>query len=150
MQIKFSVLLLLDVVNTWHCRPTTSSLGCALSSSSEFFSFLSCLASIASLSFSSQSLNVGVHKDSLLETLFPLFISPGKCHPFMVSNIIHMCLTQKYVSLGTSRVVQWLRFCLPMEGLQVWFLARDLRSYMPWGQKKWSIKQKQYCNTHEW
>ena len=36
---------------------------------------------------------------------------------------------------GTSLVVQWLRFCLPMQGLQVQSLVRELRSHMPCGQK---------------
>ena len=43
--------------------------------------------------------------------------------------------------LGTSLVVQWLRFHLPMQGVRV--PSWELRSHMPRGQKP---KQKQYCN----
>ena len=47
---------------------------------------------------------------------------------------------------GTSLGVQWLRLHLPMHGMQVQSLVGQLRSHMPWGQKKKDIKQKQYCN----
>ena len=51
---------------------------------------------------------------------------------------------------GTSLGVQWLRFHLPMHGMQVKPLVGELRSQMPWGKKKKKkkrdIKQKQYCN----
>ena len=33
----------------------------------------------------------------------------------------------------TSLVVQWLRICLAIKGTQVWSLAGELRSNMPWG-----------------
>ena len=35
----------------------------------------------------------------------------------------------------TSLEVQWLRFHLPMQGVQVWSLVRELWSHTPWGQK---------------
>ena len=41
---------------------------------------------------------------------------------------------------GTSLVVQWLGL-LPVEGVHVWSLVRELRSHMPHGQKKQTIKQ---------
>ena len=34
---------------------------------------------------------------------------------------------------GTSLVVQWLRICLPMQGIQVQSVVRELRSHTPWG-----------------
>ena len=37
----------------------------------------------------------------------------------------------KETSIGTSLVVQWLRFCLPVQGLWVWSLVRELGSHMP-------------------
>jgi len=49
-------------------------------------------------------------------------------------------------NLGTSLAVQWLRLCLPIQGLQVQSLAGELRSHMPHGQKKKKKSQKQYCN----
>ena len=47
---------------------------------------------------------------------------------------------------GTSQVVQWLRLHLPMQGVRVRSLLRELRSHMPRGQENQNIKQKQYCN----
>ena len=41
----------------------------------------------------------------------------------------------KTSGLGTSLVVQWLRPCLPMQGVRVRPLVRELRSHMPLGQK---------------
>ena len=46
----------------------------------------------------------------------------------------------------TSLAVQWLRFCLPKEGLWVWSLVRQLRSHMPRKPKNQNIKQEYYCN----
>ena len=42
-------------------------------------------------------------------------------------------LTKKYD--GTSLVVQWLRFSLPLQGVQVRSLVGELRSHMPCDQK---------------
>ena len=36
---------------------------------------------------------------------------------------------------GASLAVQWLRLCLPMQGVQVQSLVGQLRSHMPRGQK---------------
>ena len=50
--------------------------------------------------------------------------------------------------LGTSLVVQWLRLCLSLQGVQVSPTQGfgEVRSHMPWGQKTPNRKQKQYCN----
>ena len=37
--------------------------------------------------------------------------------------------------MGTSLVVQWLKICLPMRGMKVQSLVRELRSHMPQGNK---------------
>ena len=50
------------------------------------------------------------------------------------------------VSQGTSPVVQWLRLCLPMQGVWVQSLVGELRFHMPDVRKNQGIKQKQYCN----
>ena len=42
---------------------------------------------------------------------------------------------KKYIYLGTSLAVQWLRLPLPMQGVWVWSLVGELRSHMPHGQK---------------
>ena len=44
-------------------------------------------------------------------------------------------------------MVQWLRLCLPIQGAQVWFLVRELRSYMPRGEVK---KKKKIQSVFNW
>ena len=39
-----------------------------------------------------------------------------------------------------------MRLGLPVQGVWVCSLVRELRSHVPWGQKNQVIKQKQYCN----
>ena len=39
------------------------------------------------------------------------------------------------VSSGTSLVVQWLRLCLPVARVSVWFLVQELKSHMSHGQQ---------------
>ena len=51
------------------------------------------------------------------------------------------------ICYGTALVDQWLRLHLPMQGVQVQFLIRELRCHMPCGQKKQNVKQKQYCKN---
>ena len=41
----------------------------------------------------------------------------------------------KISHLETSLVVQWLRFSLPKQGVQVWFLVGELRPHMDCDQK---------------
>ena len=48
--------------------------------------------------------------------------------------------------VGTSLVVQWLKLCLPMQGVRVGSLVEELGSHMPSAKKNQNIKQKQYCN----
>ena len=53
---------------------------------------------------------------------------------------------QRY-HLGTFLVVQWIKLCLLLKGLQVQFLVKELRPRVPLSQKKkQNINQKQYCN----
>ena len=49
-------------------------------------------------------------------------------------------------SFQTSLVVQWLRLCSPVQGVQVRSLVRKLRSHMPVAKTPKNIKQKQYRN----
>ena len=44
--------------------------------------------------------------------------------------------------LGTSLAVQWLRLHLPMQGVRVQSLVRELRSHMLHGQKNKTKKKK--------
>ena len=46
---------------------------------------------------------------------------PAQPHKFTTSKVAFL-------------VVQWLRTHFPMQGVQVWFLVRELRSHMPPGQ----------------
>ena len=43
-------------------------------------------------------------------------------------------------------VIQWLRRCLPMQGVQVRSLAGELRYHMPQGQKKKKSKTQNRSN----
>ena len=52
----------------------------------------------------------------------------------------------KIYRLETSLVVQWLRLRLPVQGVKVRSLVREIRSHMPQEQKNQNIKQKRYCN----
>ena len=54
-----------------------------------------------------------------------------------------MCLI---LELETSLVVQWLRFHLPMQGVQGQSLVGELKIPHALGSKDQNIKQKQYCN----
>ena len=55
---------------------------------------------------------------------------PGQLPPVAASSGQEFS-TQSLVGQGTSLVVQWLRPCLPMQGLWVQSLVRELRSHMP-------------------
>ena len=57
---------------------------------------------------------------------------------------IHLMLNKNDLG-GTFLVVQWLRLHLPMQGVQVQSLVRELRSHMPCNQKT-KYKTKQCCN----
>ena len=46
---------------------------------------------------------------------------------------------------GTFLVVQWLRLCLPMQGMQVQSLQGNKIPHALWSENQ-NIKQKQYCN----
>ena len=43
--------------------------------------------------------------------------------------------------------VQWLRVCLPMQGVQVRSLVEELRYHLPQGQKTKTLKKKQNRNS---
>ena len=43
--------------------------------------------------------------------------------------------------------VQWLRVCLPMQGVQVRSLVGELRHHIPQGQKKKTFKKKKNRNS---
>ena len=56
-------------------------------------------------------------------------IMPSELERQIMYNITYMW------NLGTSLVVQWLRLCLPMQGLRVESLVGEPRSHIPPGQK---------------
>ena len=41
---------------------------------------------------------------------------------------------------GASLVVQWLRICLPVQGMQVWALIRELGSHVLQGNQAWALR----------
>ena len=59
---------------------------------------------------------------------FCLIFSEKKA--FTLESIKYMC---KEIQEETSLVAQWLRICLPMQGMQVQYLVRELRSHVLWG-----------------
>ena len=65
----------------------------------------------------------------------------------MCGTNTHTLSLDKQALIGTSLAVQWLRLCLPMQGVRVQSLVGELRSHRPRGQKNQNIKkQKQYCD----
>ena len=50
------------------------------------------------------------------------------------------------ITQGTSLAVQGLSLCLPVQGIWVLFLVRQLRPHMPFQPKNRKVEQKQYCN----
>ena len=52
-----------------------------------------------------------------------------------LSNNLHVGLCLQDCLLGTSPVVQWLKLCFSMQGVQVRSLVGELRSHMPHDQK---------------
>ena len=48
-------------------------------------------------------------------------------------------------------VVQWLRICLPTQGMEVWPLVRELRSHMLWGNyaRVLQLEKSASCNQRE-
>ena len=56
-----------------------------------------------------------------------------RIHASHVSDKKLMSKIYKELIHGTSLVVQWLRIHLPMKGIWVPSLARELRPHVPWG-----------------
>ena len=74
-----------------------------------------------------------VMRFKILNLLFlHLFKRAGVCY---LSSTTKMNSRVKELMLATSLVVQWLRLCLSMQGLQVQSLVWQLRFHMPGGQK---------------
>ena len=72
------------------------------------------------------------------------------CHGVWIKKHCSWDFTGTLSRIGVIRtrtclVAQWLRFCLPMQGVQVWFLVRELRSHMPQGVAK-KVKKKKKRN----
>ena len=62
---------------------------------------------------------------SVTATMTPSYLAQGR----------HLEIQVKNEKEGTSLAFQWLRLCLPTQGVWVWSLVRELRSCMPQGQK---------------
>ena len=56
---------------------------------------------------------------------------------------------------GVSPVIQWWRTCLAVQGMQVWFLIRELRSHISWSnqacapqlENPWATKKTQHSQN---
>ena len=48
---------------------------------------------------------------------------------------MYVCMYILNLFIGTSLEAQWLRFCLPMQGVQVQFLVREAKPHVPCSQK---------------
>ena len=57
--------------------------------------------------------------------------------------VVSQTLTKNELFYWASLGVQWLRLCLPMQGVRVHSLVRKLRSHMPRDQKIKKLKKKQ-------
>ena len=57
-------------------------------------------------------------------------------------SLITFALLQKISFFRTSLIIQWLRFMLPVQGVLVWSLARELRSHMLHSIDKKETKRK--------
>jgi len=49
------------------------------------------------------------------------------------------------ITYGTSMVVQWIRICIAMQGMQAQFLVRELRLYMSWSNCLHAATTKPMC-----
>ena len=59
---------------------------------------------------------------------------------FIIIIIVLSGCLLKRVGMGTSLVIQWLRFCLPMQRTCIKFLVRELRSHLLWGNQALTSK----------
>ena len=75
-------------------------------------------------------ISVFILSENFMQMLLLLFFLFNLLASFALT---FLCLILKE---RTSLVVQWLRCHLPVQGVQVRSLARQLKSYMPPGQKK--------------
>ena len=62
-------------------------------------------------------------------------VSPKVSLSCELSQLASHISVSKTDEVGTSLAVQWLRLCLPMQGVRVRSLVGELRSHMPRDQK---------------
>ena len=72
------------------------------------------------------------------------------CHGVWIKKHCSWDFTGTLSRIGVIRtrtclVAQWLRFCLPMQGVQVWFLVRELRCHRVWPKKLKKKKKEPEC-----
>ena len=82
----------------------------------------------------------GCCKEHWLVLYKNLFHRFGNCQPLnRKENQVDKSLSQDFPCINYQRrtplVVQWLRLQVPVQGVQVQSLVRELRSHRAWGQK---------------
>ena len=65
-----------------------------------------------------------------MKVKFSFVLFSQKKKAFTLESIKYTC---KEIQEETSLVAQWLRICLPMQGMQVQYLVGELRSHVLWG-----------------
>ena len=87
--------------------------------------------------------NLGVRVEGSRHSLMLKLPSNSNMQPGLNTSVNKEGRRKYKESLGTSLAVQWLRRRLPMQGVRVRSLVRELRSHIPCGQKIQNIK---HCN----
>ena len=80
------------------------------------------LGSVIGLGTGLASFSLGYHEGGVLAS------SPSFPRPELIFS---KCIISQGLQRRTSLVGQWLRLCLPRQGVQVLFLVWELRSHMP-------------------
>ena len=63
-----------------------------------------------------------------------------------VQEFLYLRIEGNWFIPGPALEAPWLRLYLPMQGVGVWSLFRELGSHMSYGQKTKTEKQNQYYN----
>ena len=65
-----------------------------------------------------------------------LHMSVHRYHIWYLFHFTLRSLVLRNNSPATSLVIQWLRLCLPKQGVGLWSLVRELRTHMPLSKKQ--------------
>ena len=134
---------------TWRAKPSDISFLFGLNTHVPSLTFHPKIVGVGFLSLATQSVwSWLLHREKKTP---PPDSSPWKApkgtfvQPLTRPKWIRLCLWRK--NEGTSQTDQWASLHLPVQGLWVQSLVRELRSHMPCGQRNQNIKQQQYSNN---